>query len=79
MRLLLVTSHTHSKIRTLEVNTALTMNKITPSLSTPQAAAKAAVYVYEFAQNAAGTGVYSLKGCPKGTRVDLYYAEVLCG
>ena len=55
------------------------MNKIMPSLSPPQTAAKTAVYVYEFAQNAAGTGVYSLKGCPKGTRVDLYYAEVLCG
>ena len=37
------------------------------------------VYVYEFAQNAAGTGVLSVSGCPAGTQLDLYYAEVLCG
>ena len=61
-------------IKKLEVNTAVNMNKITLP-----AQHNKVVYVYEFAQNAAGTGVYSLKGCPKGTRVDLYYSEVLCG
>ena len=60
-------------IRTLEVNPPIAMNKILlPTPSKP-------VYVYEFAQNAAGTGVYNLKGCPSGAVVELYYSEVLCG
>ena len=37
------------------------------------------VCVYKFPQNAAGTAVLSIEGCPNGTSLTMYYSENICG
>ena len=60
-------------IRAIEINKPMSVTPI------HVVAQNKTVYVYEFAQNAAGTGILSLSNCPAGTTVSLFYSEVLCG
>lgn len=55
-------------IRALELNRAVSVTPVGPS-----------AFVFAFRQNAAGTSVLTVRGCPTGTVLQLFPSEVLCG
>lgn len=59
-------------IRALQLNSPLTVTPVT--LTTGEI-----VYVYDMGQNAAGWARLSVKACPAGTNITMWYSEILCG
>lgn len=58
-------------IRQIELNAPLSITPIKLSTET--------VHVFKFPQNAAGWSQLTVDNCPKGTKIEMYFSENLCG
>ena len=58
-------------IRAIELNAPLTVTAIKLPAET--------VHVFKFPQNAAGWSRLTVGSCPKGTKIEMYFSENLCG